>query len=182
MLLFRCFAWERNAASRAEGGALFFARALQGDGRHDAPDIYGCLYMAERPLAAVVEQLARFRGTPFSAAMLHRRGLPLALATISLTDTAKLVDLDDPSVLVRERLRPSAVATRERSRTQAYARDLYRRHRRVAGIRWWSTFESSWLNVTVYDRGAELLQTMETRVLGADEALLADAKERLGFL
>ena len=52
----------------------------------------------------------------------------------------------------------------------------------MAEIRWWSTFESSWLNVTVYDRGAELLQTMETRVLGADEALLADAREHLGFL
>ena len=48
--------------ARAEGGALWFPRRYQGDGRHDNPDVYGCLYVATEPVAAIVEQLARFRG------------------------------------------------------------------------------------------------------------------------
>jgi hypothetical protein len=60
--LYRCFAWDRRAAPVEPGGALWFARAFQGDGRHDNPERYGCLYAAEETVSAVAEQLARFRG------------------------------------------------------------------------------------------------------------------------
>ena len=82
MIFHRCFAWDRNTSTAAEGGALWFARAYQGDGRHDNPDAYGCLYLAEQAVSAVVEQLARFRGSMLVPQVLVRRGLPLALATI----------------------------------------------------------------------------------------------------
>ena len=55
---------------------------LQGDGRHDNPDLFGCLYLSEQELSPVVEQLARFRTQRLIPAMLRRRGLPLALAAI----------------------------------------------------------------------------------------------------
>ncbi len=114
VILHRCLAWNERAAPDAADGALWFPRPYQGEGRHDNPDVYGCLYLSEQPLSCVVEQLARFRGQRLTPALLLRRGLPLALAELELPDDAELVDLDEPAVLRRERLRPSRVATRQR--------------------------------------------------------------------
>src|SRR5215831_10503660 len=108
--LYRCFAWREAAAPADPDGPLWFPRMFQGDGRHDNPDVYGCLYLADRPVSCIVEQLAAFRGQRLTASMLRRRGLPLALARLELKEGSELVDLDDPIVLRRERLRPSLVA------------------------------------------------------------------------
>ena len=62
MILHRCLAWNERAAPDAADGALWFPRPYQGEGRHDNPAAYGCLYLSEQPLSCVVEQLARFRG------------------------------------------------------------------------------------------------------------------------
>jgi hypothetical protein len=40
-------------------------------------------------------------------------------------------------VLRRERLRPSRVATRERTVTQPLALALHEKHGEAAGLRWW---------------------------------------------
>jgi hypothetical protein len=154
VILHRCFAWNQKAAPSEQDGPLWFPRIFQGEGRHDNPDRFGCLYLADRPVSCVVEQLARFRGQRLTASMLRRRGLPLALAALELDDNARLVDLDDPVVLRRERLRPSKVATRERTVTQPQALALYERHPDAAGLRWWSTWEALWSNVTIFDRAA----------------------------
>lgn len=176
MILYRCLAWNERAAPDAPDGALWFPRPYQGEGRHDNPDAYGCLYLSEAPLSCVVEQLARFRGQRLVPALLHRRGLPLALAELELRDGAELVDLDEPAVLRRERLRPSRVATREREVTQPQARALYEGHAKAAGLRWWSTFESLWANVTLFDRAASALELASVRTLAlADEELLSAA-------
>jgi hypothetical protein len=128
VILHRCFAWNERARPDRPDNALWFPRPYQGDGRHDNADLYGCLYLSERPLACVVEQLARFRGQRLLPALLVRRGLPLALAELELAERAELVDLDEPAVLRREQLRPSLVATRAREVTQPQARALYERH------------------------------------------------------
>ena len=47
MTLYRCFAWNDGAAPTEPDGVLWFPRAFQGDGRHDNPDLYGCLYVAD---------------------------------------------------------------------------------------------------------------------------------------
>src|SRR5438046_2058659 len=83
---------------------------------------------------------------------LVRRGLPLALARLELDDAAELVDLDEPRILAAHALRPSAVATRRRHVTQPQALALHRQG--ADGIRWWSTFESLWVNVTLFDHAA----------------------------
>ena len=54
MILQRCFAWGRRAQPDEQDGPLWVPRAFQGDGRHDNPDLYGCLYLADREIAAVV--------------------------------------------------------------------------------------------------------------------------------
>ena len=181
MILYRCFGWDAGAQPPEPDGPLWFPRAFQGDGRHDNPEAYGCLYLSETAISCIVEQLARFRGQRMSAPLLRRRGLPLALATLELDTRAVLVDLDDPAVLRRERLRPSRVATRHRVTTQVQARQLHERHATAAGLRWWSTHEASWLNVTVFDRAAPYLSVRETQALTLDEPRMLDAVQFLGF-
>ena len=181
MILHRCLAWNARAAPDAADGALWFPRPYQGEGRHDNPTAYGCLYLSEQPLSCVVEQLARFRGQRLTPALLVRRGLPLALAELELPDGAELVDLDEPAVLRRERLRPYGVATRERTITQPQALALHEKHREAAGLRWWSTFEAQWLNVTLFDRAASALRLVSVKALDVEGDETAAAAGFLGL-
>jgi hypothetical protein len=181
VILHRCLAWNERAAPDAADGALWFPRPYQGEGRHDNPAVYGCLYLSEQPLSCVVEQLARFRGQRLTPALLRRRGLPLALAKLELPDDAQLVDLDEPAVLRRERLRPSRVATRERGITQPQALVLHERHGEALGLRWWSTFESQWLNVTLFDRAASALRLVSAKALDVAGDEIAEAADVLGL-
>ena len=181
MILHRCFAWDGRARRDEPEGPLWFPRVFQGEGRHDNPDLYGCLYLADRPLSCVVEQLARFRTQRLAPPLLRRRGLALALAELDLAAAAEIVDLDDPAVLVREHLRPSEVATRRREITQPAARVLYERHAAAAGLSWWSSYEALWRNVTLFDRAAEQLRVQSLRALAVDDPAVVDAAQFLGL-
>lgn len=181
MILHRCLAWNERAAPDSPDSALWFPRPYQGEGRHDNPAAYGCLYLSEQPLSCIVEQLGRFRGQRLTPALLRRRGLPLALAELELADDAQLIDLDDPAVLRRERLRPSRVATRDRGLTQPQALALHERRADAAGLRWWSTFESQWLNVTLFDRAAPSLRLVSVRALDVVDDEIAAAADVLGL-
>ena len=181
MTLYRCFAWRSGAGDDQPDGPLWFPRMFQGEGRHDNPDVYGCLYLSDRPESCIAEQLAAFRGQRLTASMLRRRGLPLALARLEIRGGVALIDLDDPSVLLRERLRPSQVATRNRSVTQPQALALYRRYPPAAGLRWWSSWEALWANVTVFDRAHASLRTIEVTELTLDHPHLLDAAEIFGL-
>jgi hypothetical protein len=177
VILYRCFAWNQRARTDGMDGPLWFPRPYQGEGRHDNRELYGCLYLSDRAVSCVVEQLARFRGQRLTAPLLRRRELPLALAELELDDGAELIDLDQPAVLRRERLRPSLVATRRREVTQPQARAFYETHVAAAGIRWWSTFESLWANATLFDRAAPRLGLREIRVLTLDDPAVAEAAD-----
>jgi hypothetical protein len=179
VILHRCFAWDRRVPATEAGGGLWFPRPFQGDGRHDNPDVYGCLYVAEPPVSAIVEQLARFRGSVMVPQVLLRRGLPLALATLELDDGVELADLDRPEVLAASGLRPSVVATRRREVTQPQALAIHARG--AGGIRWWSTFESLWANVTLFDRAQPRLRLRDVRRLGLADAALREAADVLGI-
>jgi len=179
VILHRCFAWDRRAAVAESGGALWFPRPFQGDGRHDSAERYGCLYLAEVAISPVIEQLARFRGNVLAPGMLRRRGLPLALATIEIDDGSELVDLDRPEVLAGRGLRPSMVATRRRAVTQPQALAIY--DSGADGMRWWSTFESSWINVTLFDRVAARLHVGDIRAVDVHQPAVAEALDALGI-
>lgn len=181
MILFRCFAWSEAAHADERDGPLWFPREFQGEGRHDNPHVYGCLYLADRAVSGVVEQLARFRGQRLTPALLRRRGLPLAIAELELSEDARLVDLDDPVVLKREKLRPSKVATRMRDLTQPQALTLHASHPDAAGLRWWSTYESLWTHVTLFDRAAPDLRVREVRALTIDDPVVTEAAERFAM-
>ena len=181
MIFFRCFAWDRGVRASAPGGALWFPRPLQGQGRHDAPERYGCLYVSEDPVAAVVEQLAPLAGTRLEESDLVRAGLPLALAALTLPEDALVLDLDEPLVLAEEALRPSLVATRDRARSQADAALLHGRHPDTAGLRWWSAFEPRWANVTLFDRAAPELGVEDVRTLALTDEVVGEAAAFLGL-
>jgi hypothetical protein len=165
--LHRCFAWNTDARPDGPDGPLWFPRPLQGDGRHDNPDLYGCLYLTQSEVSAVVEQLARFRSQRLIDSMLRRRGLPLAIADIELDDEARLVDLDDPAVLVKRGLRPSRVATRRRELTQSQARGVYT--------------DTKWVNVTLFDRGRSHLGLGTVRLLSTRDVAVIEAAALLGL-
>ena len=181
MILYRCFAWDERARDTDPDGPLWFPRVYQGEGRHDNPDIYGCLYLSEHVLSPLVEQLARFRGQRLLPSLLRRRGLPLSLAQLELDDRAELVDLDNPAVLRRERLRPSRVATRQRATTQPQARALHDRHSGAAGLKWWSAYEALWMNVTVFDRAADRLRLASVRPLTIEDPVVVEAADFFGL-
>jgi hypothetical protein len=181
VILHRCFAWDERAGDDGRDGPLWFPRVYQGEGRHDNPDRYGCLYLSLSPLSTVIEQLARFRGQRLQRSLLRRRGLPLALADLELDDDVELVDLDDPVVLRREKLRPSRVATRDRRITQPQALAIHDRHRRAAGLRWWSTYEAMWTNVTLFDRAARQVRVRSVRALSVEDPAVVEAADFFGL-
>jgi RES domain len=180
--LWRTLPLDRGAAATTPGGALWFPREQQGYGRHDNPDLYGCLYVAEDAVSAVAESLAAFRGSgQLNASMLVHLGRPLALAELALPDAVDSIDLDDPDVLAAERLRPSRIATRARAVTRRLAADLYRAHPDAVALRWWSTLEGSWINRTLFDRAAEALTLAEVVELRIDDPVVGEAAALLGL-
>lgn len=181
MTLYRCFAWNQAAQDDEPDTPKWCPRPFQGEGRHDNPDVYGCLYLSDRALSCVAEQLAAFRGQRLLPSMLVRRGLPLALAQFEIADQAKFVDLDDPDVLKAERLRPSRVATRDRSVTQPQALSVFKRHPKVAGLSWWSTWEAQWRNVTLFERALKQLRLAQVEVLTLTHPAVQDAAEWFGL-
>ncbi|MBS1888956.1 MAG: RES family NAD+ phosphorylase [Actinobacteria bacterium] len=182
MRLWRVLPLDRRAAPAGPGGPLWFPRELQGHGRHDNPDLYGCLYVSEDAAAAVAEPLSAFRGTGrLTASMLTRLGRPLALAELEVPDAAPAVDLDDPDLLAAERLRPSRVATRARAITQRLAAELHDAHPDAVGLRWWSTVEASWLNWTLFDRAGPVLAVVRVEEMRLDDPAVRDAAALLGL-
>jgi len=175
VILYRCFAWNESSRESQPDGPLWFPRVFQGEGRHDNPDFYGCLYLADRAVSSVVEQLARFRTQRITTSLLRRRGLPLAVAELEFGDDRRLLNLDDPNVLRREGLRPSVVATRHREMTQPQARKLYEKHPDAGGICWWSSYEALWMNVTIFDRAAPLLRVNFVEALTLDDTPVVEA-------
>ena len=134
-------------------------------------------------MSAVAEMLAPFRGTgDLLPDFLVRSGRQLALAELQLAADAQLIDLDDPAVLVAESLRPSIVATGQRSVTQAYALSEFQRHTDAAGLRWWPTLEASWIQVTLFDRAVAELGVQDVRTLAIDDEPVTAAASYLGLM
>jgi hypothetical protein len=181
--LWRVLPWAPSAPVGQAGHALWVPREYQGTGRHDAPDRYGCLYLAEVAVSAVAEMLAPFRGTgDLQPDLLVRSGRQLALAELEFAEDATLIDLDNPAVLIAESLRPSVVATGQRTVTQQYAVGQFERHAEAAGLRWWSTLEASWIQVTLFDRAVGGLSVRDVRTLAIDDEAVTAAASFLGLM
>ena len=164
-LLYRVFPWLPTAPVTGPGGALFVPRSRQGAGRHDNPDHYGALYVSRSAESAVAERIASFRSQELSDADFVTTGGQYALAAIEDADLAPLPHLDDPAELAGRALRPSRVASLDRSLTQPIALGLFQEG--AAGFAWWSTLNAAWANVTLFAERA----LGELRLAGPPEPL-----------
>jgi hypothetical protein len=148
-MLLRVYRAVAGAAESERGGPLFVPRDRQGAGRHDNPGRYGAFYVARSAEAAVAETIQAFRGRDLTPEDLEMAdGSRLTLATLDDSGLASMVDLDDPAVLVREGWRPSGVASRDRTVTQAMAVRAF--DAGALGLSWWSTLDAAWTNVTLF--------------------------------
>jgi RES domain len=182
VIVWRVLPVDPAAGTDAAGGPLWFPREYQGAARHDNPEAYGCLYVSQTPVSAVAEALAPFRGRgALTAAMLERAGRGLSLVALDLREPHGLLDLDEPATLAAEGLRPSGVATRVRATTQRDALRLFHGHRRATGLRWWSTIEASWINLTIFDRARRRLRVRSVELLGAEHDAVRGAAAELGL-
>ncbi len=181
MTLYRVFPAVRGARPREAGGPLYVARHLQGSSRHDDPARYGALYTSRSPESAVAEALQAFRGRDIEPRHLLRTGRPLSLAEIDESRLGALPDLDDPEELVRRSLRPSAVATHDRSLTQPESAAIFDDGH--PGFAWWSTIEASWGNVTLFvERASRGLRITGTPApLTVTHPTLVAVADRMGF-
>ena len=93
----------------------------------------------------------------------------------------RLIDLDDPEVLTSTRLRPSQVATKARTVTQAYAARIFDTHPVAVGLRWWSTLEASLTNFTLYDRAASALRLIDSSRSRSSTPATREAADLLGL-
>lgn len=143
------------------------------------------MYVSESPVSPVAEALAPFRGAGrLTDEMLMHGGVRLALARlhIDLKDSrGDLVDLDDARTLVKNGLAPSAVATHMRATTQLQAMKLNEDHPNAVGIRWWSTLESTLINLTLFDRCAHSLRQEEVSPLSRRDEPVQAAAQLLGL-
>jgi RES domain len=180
-VLYRVFPFAPDAPPSDEGGALFAPRELQGRGRHDNPAAYTALYLSRTPDSAVAERLQVFRGRSIDDRHLRRAdGLRYAMAAIDDSGIAAPVDLDDPEELRVRALRPSRVATTDRSITQPIALAAF--DDGASGIAWWSTIEALWTNVTLFAERCrrDLRVGGEPEPLTATSPVVLRVAERLG--
>ena len=147
-------------------------------GRHrlDNTDLYSVLYASGEPAGAVAEAFASFsRWGDFL--LEHPRGARRVLIAIDVPDELTLLDLDDARALVRRRLRPSEVVTRDRATTQAWARRIWE-EAQWAGVRWWSYHDPRWTTLGLWaTRGVsvaalEQLSATHGAVVEASEVML----------
>ena len=149
MDLYRVFPWDTSAKEDKPGGVFYVARQKQGAGRHDVPHLDGVLYCSLTAQSAVAEFIQFYRGRTIGAAHLQRPDQRIiALARFECDPRATPIDLDDPEVLVRFKIRPSQIMTHERSITQRMAEKLYASG--ASGLLWPSALESSWINASLF--------------------------------
>jgi len=147
-------------------------------GRHrlDNPDLYAVLYASGEPAGAVAEAFASFARWG-DYLLEHPRGAHRRLVALDIPDDPALLDLDDARALVRRRLRPSQVVTRERAVTQAWARKVWEEGA-WAGVRWWSYHDPRWTTLGLWVArgisvaGLEDLSATHPAVLEASEVML----------
>ena len=71
------------------------------------------------------------------------------------------------------------IATPRRAVTQPQALAIY--DSGADGLRWWSTFESSWINVTLFDRVAARLRVGDVRAVDVHHPVVAEALDALSI-
>jgi hypothetical protein len=174
--LYRVFPSLPESAAHELGGALYVPP--QQSGRIDNPGLYRVFYASDAEAGAIAEAFGRF--PEWTPAILEGSpnllGSVRALARYSLSETAKICDLDDPEQLRLLGLRPSDVVSRDYDRTRAWARRIYDAGS-WAGVRWWSYYDPRWTTFGIWDPRGVTLE--EARSLTLDDPALIAASHAI---
>lgn len=179
--LWRVFPWDSSAAP----GRPFSPNAQpvgQGSGRFDIPHLTPIRYLAESPEHAVGERIQTLRGQRLVQSNLEWRGLPLALIGVTVLAEEDIIDLCDPHQLVKHGCPPDRLASRDRTRTQGVAAQLYGSG--AAGFRWWSSVIGDWHATILFANRLtpEALQWDDTpQILTLDHPAIRAAAALLGM-
>jgi hypothetical protein len=65
--------------------------------------------------------------------------------------------------------------------TQRQAAAIFASEGEPAGLRWWSTLESSWIDVTLFDRALGSVGIVSVAALRLDDETVREAADFLGF-
>lgn len=178
MTFYRAFPFDREAIAQEPGRGLFVPRSL-GLWRIDNPDLYDVLYVSDKPEGAIAETFGRYsvwRPETF----VNAAGNPFALARYTAPEDASVVDLDDAGELVELRLKPSDVVSRDRTKTQQWARGLFLANRGI-GIGWWSYYDPEIHSFGLWDISRIVLDG-EPVALGLDSPEVQATAERISRL
>lgn len=117
------------------------------------------LYLASEPEHGIAEVLQRFRGKRLrdehllrpdrsDPTLFHR--LAVVEARIGEAVETRLLDLDSAAALDSLGLRPSQLASHERSTTQKVARRIHDDPARYSGFEWWSALTGAWRSTVLF--------------------------------
>lgn len=174
--LFRVLPWQ-SEARKGEAGHPLYIPGNQGSSRIDNPVNYRVLYASDNPVGAVAEAFARlWRWHPDMFASPRNPGVRRAL--VEYEADVRVVDLDEPRELFSRSLRPSRIASRDRSVTQAWALEIFSGSRGVDGIRWWSIRDSEWGVIGLWN--VESLVFMPPTILTPEHPIVEQARVALG--
>lgn len=181
MLLHRVFPYRKAARAKQPGHPLYEHTPQRG-GRVDHPD-YHVWYLARTTAGACGEAFGDLH--TWSPAMFEVPFLTdgaRALATYELPDTLRVLDLDDPAVLVARRLRPTQVVLRNLAVTQAWGHAAWAERdpdepaeRRWDAVSWWSYHHPGWPVVASWLRP----RLVDVQALDTDHPALVDAAQVL---
>jgi hypothetical protein len=158
VLVYRVFPYLDTAAPGEPGHPLYEHRPQRG-GRIDHPD-YHVWYVARAQEAAVGEtfgNVGRWRASMFDVPLIA--GSRRALGIFRLSDTLRVLDLDDPRELLQRALRPTHVVARNLAVTQRWGHDIWSEPdphddntRRWEAVQWWSYHEATWVVIASWAR------------------------------
>jgi hypothetical protein len=174
----RVCTWHPDADGSQHNGHPLYVWPRQGAGRVDDPESsYLILYVGDSAAGAVAERFGDLAA--WSEAMLRPPpGAPAgsSLALIRYSGNPAILNLDDAAVLLEQRLRPSQVVSRDRRRTQTWARKVHDTLH-VDGLSWWSYRDPRWASLGLWDRAA--LTVAEVAVLELTDPDVRAASEIL---
>lgn len=157
----------------------------QGLGRFDNPARYAALYVSRTDVAAVGETFANLAVWPTEEITRTREDRPRCLVTYTLPDATRLLDLDDPHVLVDLAIRPSDVVRRNRSHTQELAARIWQTHHTtgISGLEWWSYWRPEWRVAVLWSKTRRIafpaMRTLDVEPLTTDHPAVTVALDVL---
>ncbi|WP_091764773.1 RES domain-containing protein [Blastococcus aurantiacus] len=169
MLCYRVFPYLASAGP-GEPGHPSYLHLPQGNGRLDNPHRYNVWYLATEASGAVGEtfgNISHWRSEMFDFPALS--GSRRALGTFSISDDARLLDLDDARNLLERGLRPTQVIDRNRGVSQGWALRAWeetdgRGSQVWAGIRWWSFQRPHWRVLGIWGETPQCVDIQELTV------------------